>query len=264
MEEAQFSALCNRVARQWRAWGESLEIETSEVSYDQVKAEIARGRDERPVGAAPTPGRGDVVSVSSPASAADSRSGGQRISVLAVDDDPVSLRLLTRHMRNESFEVTMAQSGRRGSGRRLWEKLDILVIDHEMLDQNGLEVIEVPDAEVGSDASCSSRHQRRAPDQGLRRRRGRLRPQAPAGVLCARIKAGVRIANLSRKIERDHNTIREKNAELNRSTEVHDRVPDDPLTGLNRRLHGPSRRRVEGLRAQRGTVRGDARHRPSR
>ena len=74
MEEAQFSALCNRVARQWRAWGESLEIETSEVSYDQVKAEIARGRDERPVDAATTPGRGDVVSVSSPASAADSRS----------------------------------------------------------------------------------------------------------------------------------------------------------------------------------------------
>lgn len=243
MEEAQFSALCNRVARQWRAWGESLEIETSEVSYDQVKAEIARGRDERPVDAATTPGRGDVVSVSSPASAADSRSDGQRISVLAVDDDPVSLRLLTRHMQNESFEVTKAESGTEGLRKALREKPDILVIDHEMPDQNGLEVIEaLRRSEVGSSmyillvtGNDSDELLIKAFDAGVDDFVPKpFRPR----LLSARIKAGVRIANLSRKIERDHNTIREKNAELNRlNRRFRTASLTDPLTGLPNRRH---------------------------
>ena len=76
-------------------------------------------------------------------------------------------------------------------------------------------------------------------------------PSLPARLLSARIKAGVRIANLSRKIERDHNTIREKNAELNRlNRRFMTASLTDPLTGLPNRRHAWPRRRVEGLRAQ--------------
>ena len=247
MEEAQFRVLCDRVARQWRSWGESLEIETSEVCYDQITAAIARGRDERrfdqPGDVTEASGRGHVVGVSSPTPAADTANEGQRISVLAVDDDPVSLRLLTRHMRNESFEVSMAQSGRSGLRKALREKPDILVIDHDMPDQNGLEVVEaLRRTDVGSSmyillvtGNDSDELLIKAFDAGVDDFVPKpFRPR----LLSARIKAGVRIANLSRKIERDRNTILEQLAELNRlNRRFLTASLTDPLTGLPNRRH---------------------------
>ncbi|MEC8493534.1 MAG: diguanylate cyclase [Planctomycetota bacterium] len=243
MEEAQFSALCDRVARQWRSWGESLEIETSEVSYHQITAEIARSRSEQPDGATGTSRRGGVVSVSAPTLAVDTANEGQRISVLAVDDDPVSLRLLTRQMRNESFEVSMARSGRAGLRKALKEKPDIVVIDHEMPDQNGLEVVEaLRRSAVGSSmyillvtGNDSDELLIKAFDAGVDDFVPKpIRPR----LLSARIKAGVRIANLSRKIERDHNTILDQLAELNRlNRRFRTASLTDPLTGLPNRRH---------------------------
>ena len=213
------------------------------MSYHLVKAEIARGRDQVPVGRTRPPGRGDVVSASSPAFTSDAGREGQRISVLAVDDDPVSLRLLTRYMRNESFEVSMAQSGTEGLRKALREKPDILVIDHEMPDQNGLEVIEaLRRSAVGSSmyillvtGNDSDELLIKAFDAGVDDFVPKpFRPR----LLSARIKAGVRIANLSRKIERDHNTILEKVAELNRlNRRFLTASLTDPLTGLPNRRH---------------------------
>ena len=213
------------------------------MSYYQITAEIARGRDEQPGEVAATPGRGGVVSVSSPILAADTANEGQRISVLAVDDDPVSLRLLARHMRSESFEVSLAQSGRAGLRKALKEKPDILVIDHEMPDQNGLEVVEaLRRSAVGSSmyillvtGNDSDELLIKAFDAGVDDFVPKpFRPR----LLSARIKAGVRIANLSRKIERDHNTILEQLAELNRlNRRFRTASLTDPLTGLPNRRH---------------------------
>ena len=200
-----------------------------------------------------------MVSVSSPTLGAGRRERGQRISVLAVDDDPVSLRLLTRHMRNESFEVSKAQSGTEGLRKALREKPDILVIDHEMPDQNGLEVIEaLRRSEVGSSmyillvtGNDSDELLIKAFDAGVDDFVPKpFRPR----LLSARIKAGVRIANLSRKIERDHNTILEKNAELNRlNRRFLTASLTDPLTGLPNRRHCMDRLDAEwkALRATR-------------
>ena len=137
----------------------------------------------------------------------------------------------------------MAQSGRSGLRKALREKPDILVIDHDMPDQNGLEVVEaLRRTDVGSSmyillvtGNDSDELLIKAFDAGVDDFVPKpFRPR----LLSARIKAGVRIANLSRKIERDRNTILEQLAELNRlNRRFLTASLTDPLTGLPNRRH---------------------------
>lgn len=261
MEDAQFGTFCNGVAKQWRAWGESLEIETTEVSYSQVMAEIARGREEVAVTQQPesptAPARRKVVAKPAPQRIADSANEGERISVLAVDDDPVSLRLLVRHMRNERFDVSMARSGKEGLKKALQEKPDILVIDHEMPGLSGLEVIEaLRRSSVGSSMYILLVTGQDSDDLLIQAFDAGVddfvpKPFRPR-LLSARIKAGVRIANLTRKVERDRKTILDQLADRNAlNRKLRTASLTDPLTGLPNRRHCMNRLEAEWKSAER-------------
>lgn len=265
-DESQLQSFCNGVAKQWRSWGESLEIETTEVSFNQVLAAITRGREE-----AETLERSETVQAGRgaakpqprkplPPRIADSAADGERIAVLAVDDDPVSLRLLVRHMRNERFDVSMARSGKEGLKKALQEKPDILVIDHEMPGLSGLEVVEaLRRSSVGSSmyillvtGNDNDDLLIEAFDAGVDDFVPKpFRPR----LLSARIKAGVRIANLQRKVERDRKTILDQLADRNAlNRKLRTASLTDPLTGLPNRRHCMNRLEAEWKSTERTGV----------
>lgn len=251
-DESQLATFCNNIAKQWRSWGDNLEIETSDITFTQVSAAIASSREEAE--RAEREGATSGAAAAKPAEAkapeekpvprlADAANEGQRISVLAVDDDPVSLRLLVRHMRNERFDVSMARSGKEGLKKALQEKPDIMVIDQEMPGLNGLEVVEaLRRSSVGSSmyillvtGQDSDELLIEAFDAGVDDFVPKpFRPR----LLSARIKAGVRIANLQRKVERDRKTILEQLADRNAlNRKLRTASLTDPLTGLPNRRH---------------------------
>lgn len=257
-DESQLAALCDSIAGEWRKWGEELEIETGDVRFSQLIAAIDTGRerneqDERSkaIGsgsaAVPPVQATRKTIVRRPGIAGPSTDTSSRIRVLAVDDDPVSLRLLVRHLRNEQFEVNMARSGKEGLKRALQEKPDILVVDQEMPELNGLELVEaLRRSSVGSSmyillltGSDEDELLIEAFDAGVD---DFVAKPFHARILSARIKAGVRIANLQRKIEKDRKTILDQLADRNAlNRKLRTASLTDPLTGLPNRRHAMNR-----------------------
>lgn len=271
MDAERTQVFCENAAKQWRAWGESLEIETNEVSFTSILTAISHGRErleqeEREgtagKGASPTASNGETTETSDLATeprrktvrrptaamrTSDAAPDADRISVLAVDDDPVSLRLLVRHMRNERFDVTMARSGKEGLKKALQEKPDILVIDQDMPGLSGLEVVEsLRRSSVGSSMYILLVTGRDSDDLLIQAFDAGVddfvpKPFRPR-LLSARIKAGVRIANLQRKIERDRKTILDQLADRNAlNRKLRTASLTDPLTGLPNRRHAMNR-----------------------
>ncbi len=325
-DEDRFQGFWSTVAREWRQWGESLEISTQSTRYGEVMAWIAEGsashvgasisddddeaapstletlqfgpggppqepqasasgRQSNHAPEAPPPSKGPTQpatgahpSSKTAATAADvldehagaeslrqKRTGAanvveSRISILAVDDDPVSLRLLVKHLRNESFEVTMARTGKEGLKRALQEQPALLIVDQEMPGLSGLDVVRaLRRSAVGSSiyillltGSETSELLVDAFDAGVDD--FVTKPFLPR-VLTARIKAGVRIAKLQRKVEADRRTIvdqlNEKNA-LNRKLKTASLT--DPLTGLPNRRHAMNRLETEWLATERSKL----------
>lgn len=277
LDESKLMVFCDQVAREWRIWGEKLEIETNEIRFSQVFSEIAAARDAAEAEirdaaqaslesvasevASPTPGASpeETAALQAVVEAAEDarRIASERISILAVDDDPVSLRLLVRHLIRDRFDVSMARAGKEGLRRALQDKPDLLVIDYEMPDMSGLDVVRAlrrssignnmyivlvtgnEDEEVLLEAFNSG-----VDDFVSKPFRPRL--------LAARIKAGVRIANLTRKVETDRRTILSQLAEksaLNRKLRTASLT--DPLTGLPNRRHAMNRVETEWASSER-------------
>lgn len=283
IDESQLQSMCDGIAKQWRRWGEDLEIETTDVRFSQILGSIAQGREQNESDARATTASGTAKSGGASTTAAPSEEGGvgsssigeikksagsrskamqatgatdisadrERISVLAVDDDPVSLRLLVRHLRNERFNVTMARSGKEGLKKALQEKPDLLIVDHEMPGLSGLEVVEaLRRSSVGASmyillltGSQTEELLITAFDAGVDDFVNK--PYMPR-LLSARIKAGVRIANLQRKVERDRKTILDQLADRNAlNRKLRTASLTDPLTGLPNRRHAMNRVETE-------------------
>jgi diguanylate cyclase (GGDEF)-like protein len=70
----------------------------------------------------------------------DPRLGPQAIRILAVDDDPVTLRLLRRHLESEGYEVVTAVNGRDALQIALDTPPQIIVTDWMMPEMNGVDL----------------------------------------------------------------------------------------------------------------------------
>jgi diguanylate cyclase (GGDEF)-like protein len=218
METDAFIRFCDTSVSEWGAWGESLDVSTRAESLkfsqvfkrvEEARAAIERGESDKPTtkpGAAleRTASEGDAI---------------ERFSILAVDDDPVSLRLLTRHLLNDGYLVESARGGKEALKMALQNPPDIVIADWEMPDLDGLELCRaLRRTDAGRnmyfllltgttaeelvveafDAGC---------DDFV------TKPFIPR-LLAARIKGGVRLALLQRMIEADKQTMMRQVAEM--------------------------------------------------
>jgi two-component system cell cycle response regulator len=287
LDESSFQRFCDTCANEWVAWGESLDIAAERVRFSAIansiaiaREALARSGEEVPASAAgPAPvkaylclangGRrgaqaGDSAHGAPGTAAAGDTSDGarpavadDRFSVLAVDDDPVSLRLLVKHLRNDGYQVDMARGGKEGLKAALRTTPDILVVDQEMPDMDGLEVIRsLRSTEAGLSMFILLLTGNETEDMLVKAFDSGVddfvaKPFLPR-VLSARIKGGIRLARLQRKTESDRQTIMRQVAELGRLTrKLRAAALTDSLTELPNRRYAMKRLESEWAASQR-------------
>jgi len=225
IERAQLSELFDRVAPSWEQWGEMLNVPTKDVlSFDDLQEKSASSRE------------------------AGSTSRHDPLRILAVDDDPVSLRVLVRHLEREGHQVITARHGREALAKALHMSPQIVVTDWMMPHMDGIQlskalrknkslgealyililtgrdeedrVVEAFDADVDDFVS---------------------KPFNPR-LLAARIKGGRRVVRLQEQLKREIDEKKEQNSKLqSQERRLRDAAMTDPLTGMRNRRHAMER-----------------------
>ena len=117
---ARFCKLFDKIVPAWEEWGKLLEVPTNDVlSFEEIRK---RG----------------IPTIARPASD-DVRKNGQ-LRILAVDDDPVSLKLLVRHLQGAGHLVVTARNGKEALAVALQTNPQIVVTDWMMPEMDGLEL----------------------------------------------------------------------------------------------------------------------------
>ncbi|MEZ6015139.1 MAG: diguanylate cyclase [Planctomycetota bacterium] len=286
LDDSGFQRFCDTCANEWAAWGESLDIPAERIRFSHVFNAIALAREvlERagesvsPSAGGPAPVKAYLCPLRNPnglpaerpsdaAAAVPALAGSaavsvippteERFNVLAIDDDPVSLRLLVRHMRNDGYQVEMARGGKEGLKAALRTTPDILVVDQEMPDIDGLEVVRsLRRTEAGASMFILLLTGNESEDMLVRAFDAGVddfiaKPFIPR-VMSARIKGGIRLAKLQRKTEFDKQTIMRQVAELGRLTrKLRAASLTDSLTELPNRRYAMKRLESEWAASQR-------------
>lgn len=247
MDPEAFQRFCDTCGKEWVSWGHSLDVSTGDgVTFSAVFASIAAAREAIAEGVEGSTQTVDAR-MTTPGSAVGEEDEVERFKILAVDDDPVSLKILVGHLRKEGYEVEMARSGNEGLKMALSTSPDIVIADWEMPGMDGLELCRslrridaganmyfllltgreedellVEAFDVGTDAFIT-------------------KPFNPR-LLSARIKGGVRLARLHRRIEADKQTMMKQVAELGVMTrKLRATTLTDALTDLHNRRYAMKR-----------------------
>ena len=87
--------------------------------------------------------------------------------ILYIEDDPSSIDLISRRLKRQNIEVTIAMNGYDGVQRAIIEKPDVILLDFNLPDINGAEVMNqlagssnythVPVIMITADCSATSR-----------------------------------------------------------------------------------------------------------
>jgi two-component system cell cycle response regulator len=281
LNDASFQRFCDSCANEWAAWGESLEIDAGHIRFHALFEAIGVAREalERtgetiPARAAgPAPVRACTLTCASPANAAivdptqpvthrapvalGAAVVEERFTVLAVDDDPVSLRLVVNQLRRNGYQVEMARGGKEALKAALRSAPDVLIVDHEMPDMDGLEVVRsLRRTELGSTMYILLLTGNQSEDLLVQAFDAGVddfvtKPFIPR-VMNARIKGGIRVARLQRKTEADRQTIVRQIAELGRLTrKLRAASLTDSLTELPNRRYALKRLESDWGAAQR-------------
>ena len=226
--DADVTRLVGQIAGEWSRWGERLDIATCDVSFESIKEAIRRGREAFKKEVSLQTGGGirceSVVAdniITTEDVVEDARGlGAEKIKVLAVDDDPVALRLLVTVLRKQGFDVSFAKNGAEAMRISMREGPDIIVADQEMPEMSGLEL------------TRALRRSKRGASMYIvlltgAREEDLLVEAFESGVddfvqkpfdalhLIARLRAGMRIVGLQRRIEEDRRTILRQLADKN-------------------------------------------------
>lgn len=219
-----FHALCDEVSREWCAWGEILRVQTQPLpSYGELRSRAAVV--ERP---------------------RESRSEqGQHI--LAVDDDPLSLKLLAKHLESGGHTVTTASNGKQALALALETSPQIVVTDWMMPELDGLEFTRAL-RRFGSGRTIyvlvltSQEQEERVVEAFEAGVDDYVTKPFNPKVLLARVRAGQRVVKLQEQVEADKQTRREQVASLAVMTrKLRAAAMTDPLTELPNRRYAMKR-----------------------
>ncbi|MEM7310291.1 MAG: diguanylate cyclase [Planctomycetota bacterium] len=238
LSEERLETIYDEICAGWEDWGRMLRVLTGPVT----PAAVLRERSRKDLAEQPD--------TRSPGTA-----GGLRI--LAVDDDPVSLRLLQRHLESAGHEVVTATNGKAALAAALDHNPQIVVTDWMMPEMDGLQFCKA----LRRFSSGRNMYVLLLTGRG---EEDRVVEAFEAGVddyivkpfkpklLLARIRAGRRVVELQQLVEKDKKLQREqvaKLAVLNRKLRA--AALTDPLTELPNRRYAMKRLEIEWANALR-------------
>jgi len=231
LEEQAFADLCESISREWQEWNGILKLpRRSPLRYELLSQ---RAGSSRPAVAA---------SEHTPAAAAAAVPQPTGLRILAVDDDPMSLKLLERTLRKAGHQVTCARDGREALQIALEANPQVVLADWMMPELDGLDLCRaLRRIESGQDMYFLLLTGRDDEDRAVEAFDAGVDDYVAkpfnARILMARLKGGQRVIELKAKVELDRQTMMQQVAELGSLTrKLRTASLTDALTDLpNRR-----------------------------
>jgi CheY-like chemotaxis protein len=141
MEHEDAARFYDGCLREWVSWGDDMDIPTNrKLRFSEIWENIENARkgvDEQSY--APATSTEIAAKAESQTTTAD-ETPSEKVTVLAIDDEPLSLRLLTKHLKGAGYEVVTAADGKQGLKLALELNPDIVVADWQMPEMDGLEL----------------------------------------------------------------------------------------------------------------------------
>jgi diguanylate cyclase (GGDEF)-like protein len=212
--EQAFAELCEQISREWQEWNGILKLpKRSPLRYEQLSLRLGSALPGSE-GAAPAP-------LAAPAPAQAGPPGALRI--LAVDDDPMSLKLLERTLRKAGHQVATARDGREALQIAIETNPQVVLADWMMPELNGLELCRaLRRIETGQDMYFLLLTGRDDEDRVVEAFDAGVDDYVAkpfnARMLMARLKGGQRVIELKAKVEADRRTMMQQVAELGSMT----------------------------------------------
>lgn len=219
MSTQEFIATCDQIAREWQDWGKTLAIRTSKVDpftdiaaraaevTQAANAELASEAD-----AAATPTKADEAAA--PTSAAI-----EPLTILAIDDDPVCLKLLLTHLKRTGHNLISAPNGKAGLQAALEHGPHVIITDWMMPEMDGLELVkQIRRIELGKDIHILMLTGREEEDRVVEAFEAGVddvvtKPFNPR-ILLSRVSSGERIVRLREQVSTDRRKMEDQVAEL--------------------------------------------------
>jgi two-component system, cell cycle response regulator len=242
--ETPFESICDGIVAEWQEWGHVLKVPTQDpVRLGAIEAKITELR-ESPSKSAEVPAKSSVATPACPDPFGSTQDG---LRILAVDDDPLSLKMLERHLIKAGHQVTTAKDGEEALQLALEECPQLVVADWMMPELDGLELCQALRRIAsgrriyyllltgrGDDANIIEAFEAGVDDYVVK-------PFKP-GILLARLQAGRRIISLQAQLEREKAIQKKQNAELQIVTrKLRSAALTDPLTELPNRRYAMKR-----------------------
>jgi diguanylate cyclase (GGDEF)-like protein len=236
---AEVVTVCDGVVAEWQEWGRILDVDTRAVPSFAELADLARegARPESGRGAAPRP---DEAPPAEP-------TGGGSLTVIVADDDPVELRLLTRHLKKAGHVVHAAADGAEALRLVLEVNPQLVITDRVMPVMDGTTLVKaLRQTKMGrqfyilmltgseEDETQVEAFEAGADDYMVKPFRPKL--------LAARLRACARVIHLQEEVRRDKEELRRCMAELGvANRKLQQAALTDALTGLYNRRYALDR-----------------------
>ncbi|MFH0943635.1 MAG: diguanylate cyclase [Planctomycetota bacterium] len=242
MDAATFNSLGDTLVSEWQEWGKVLSVPTQNVAPFAELLELADQAPEEKKSEDPAR---RVFTADIDAASLDSSNNEElgRLTVMAVDDDPVSLRLLVAYLKKSEFDVFTATDGMAALTLALEKNPHIVVTDWMMPKMNGVELTRsLRKTEIGRDMYILLLTGREEEDRVVEAFDAGVddfvtKPANPR-ILLSRVHAGERLVRLQDKVAQDKERMKRQMARmavLNRK--LTQTSVTDALTELPNRRH---------------------------